>query len=155
MDKEMTGSGRISVVSEHVVLEGEITGEENLHIFGQIRGSIRISGDILVGKTGKVEADVEATNISVDGTIQGNALAREHLEIQSTGTMIGDITARSIDIKEGSSFEGRSRMLRRTAGSAGSGESAAKPAAPTVDTAAGAPENGGETMPKNETGGPE
>jgi cytoskeletal protein CcmA (bactofilin family) len=38
--------------------------------------------------------------------------ARNHLEIQATGKMIGDITAKSIDIKEGSTFEGRSRMLK-------------------------------------------
>lgn len=115
MDEKTSGSVRTSVISGQVVLEGEIRGEENLHVFGQIRGSIQITGNILVGKSGLVEAEVEAANITIEGTIRGNALAREHLEILPTGTMIGDIAARSIDIKEGSSFEGRSRMIRQAA----------------------------------------
>ena len=44
--------------------------------------------------------------------VKGNVVAREHLEILSTGKMIGDISARSIDLKEGSSFEGRSHMIK-------------------------------------------
>lgn len=152
MNEKTAGSGRTSVVSEQVVLEGEIHGEENLHVFGRIRGAIRIDGDVLIGRTGVVEADVEASNITVEGTIRGNVLAREHLEIQSSGTMIGDIAARSIDIKEGSSFEGRSRMLRQPA----SQPSVAQPptaAEPPEQSKTAAPELPEETPPKNEAGG--
>lgn len=151
MDKDTAGIGRTSVVSEHVVLEGDIGGEEHLHIFGQIRGSIRISGDILVGKTGVVEADVEADNITIEGTIRGNALAKEHLEILPTGTMIGDIAARSIDIREGSSFEGRSRMLRQSSPPQGATSAIQTP----KDSAAAAPENPGEIQPQTESGSAE
>ncbi|KPJ77697.1 MAG: hypothetical protein AMJ54_06860 [Deltaproteobacteria bacterium SG8_13] len=111
-----------SLVSRGVCIEGDIQGSENALIQGCIKGSIRLNGDIIIGSSAVVEADVEGNNIIIKGTVIGNVTAREHLEIQSTGKMNGDITARSIDFKDGSSFEGRSQMIknhRKTADTAG------------------------------------
>jgi cytoskeletal protein CcmA (bactofilin family) len=101
-----------SLVSRGVSIEGDIQGVENALIDGHIKGSIRLDGDIIIGTSAVVEADVEGNNIIIRGTVIGNVTAREHLEIQSTGKMNGDITARSIDFKDGSSFEGRSQMIK-------------------------------------------
>lgn len=111
-----------SLLCRGVSVEGEIQGAENALIEGHVKGSIRLDGDIIIGADAVVEADVEGNNIIIKGTVIGNVTAREHLEIQSTGKMQGDITARSIDFKDGSSFEGRSQMIKNhghTAQSAG------------------------------------
>jgi cytoskeletal protein CcmA (bactofilin family) len=105
-----------SLVSRGVSIEGDIQGVENAQIEGHIKGSIRLDGDIIIGTSAVVEADVEGNNIIIRGTVIGNVTAREHLEIQSTGKMNGDITARSIDFKDGSSFEGRSQMIKNHRG---------------------------------------
>jgi cytoskeletal protein CcmA (bactofilin family) len=107
-----TSGASMSLVSENIRIEGELGGEENILINGRVLGSIKLNGDIVVGQSGVVEADIEGNTIVIQGTVKGNVTARSHLEIQATGKMIGDITARSIDIKEGSTFEGRSRMLK-------------------------------------------
>lgn len=107
-----TSGASMSLVSENVRIEGELGGEENILINGRVFGSIKLNGDIVVGQSGVVEADIEGNTIVIQGTVKGNVTARSHLEIQATGKMIGDITAKSIDIKEGSTFEGRSRMLK-------------------------------------------
>jgi cytoskeletal protein CcmA (bactofilin family) len=109
-----------SLLSKNVKIEGEIQGPENLHVEGYIKGSIKLSGDIFVGNTGIVEADVEAKNIVIQGEVTGNVLAHHQLEIHPTGKLIGDCSAASIDIKEGAVFEGRSNMIKSPASSAGS-----------------------------------
>ena len=86
---------------------------------GRFKGSIKITGNIFVGQTGLVEADIEAENIIIQGKIHGNVLARRQLEIQSLGELIGDCSAQSIDIKEGAIFEGRSKMFRPSASPSG------------------------------------
>ena len=118
-----------SLLSRGVSIEGDIQGAENAQIEGHLKGSIRLDGDIIIGSGAVVEADVEANNIIIKGMVIGNVTAREHLEIQSTGKMTGDITARSIDFKDGSSFEGRSQMIKgrpkaveAAGGAVGSGE---------------------------------
>jgi cytoskeletal protein CcmA (bactofilin family) len=108
----VTSGASMSLVSENIRIEGELGGEENILINGRVVGSIKLNGDIVIGQSGLVEADIEGDTVVIQGTVKGNVTARHHLEIQATGKLIGDITARSIDIKEGSTFEGRSRMLK-------------------------------------------
>ena len=108
-------SGSTSLLSKKVNIVGDIQGNEDLHVEGRFKGSIKITGNIFVGQTGLVEADIEADNIIIQGKIHGNVLARKQLEIQSLGELIGDCSAQSIDIKEGAIFEGRSKMVRPSA----------------------------------------
>ena len=112
-------TGSTSLLSKKVKIEGEIQGNEDLHVEGHFKGSIKITGDIFIGPTGIVEADIEADNIIVQGQISGNVLARKQLQLQSSGRLLGDCSALTIDIKEGAIFEGRSKMIRSSAESAG------------------------------------
>ena len=113
MGKE-SASGTISLVSRQVVVEGEIHGDENLHVDGRVKGSIRLNGDLFVGANGVVEAEVEARNVIIQGALTGKVLAREQLEVQSTGRFNGESTAGSYEIREGAVFEGISKMLGRS-----------------------------------------
>jgi cytoskeletal protein CcmA (bactofilin family) len=101
-----------SILGRNSRIEGDINGNESVLIEGTLKGSLKVDGDIIIGASGRVEAELEGNNIFIHGTVSGNVVARQHLEIESSGKMSGDITAGSIDIKEGSSFEGRSRMIR-------------------------------------------
>ena len=120
--QNLTTADATSLVSRNARIEGDISGSENINIEGQIKGSIKLDGDVFVAASGVVEADIEAANVYIEGTVVGNVRARDNLEIQSTGKMTGDITARSIDIKEGSTFEGRSHMIKSAAESGTSTE---------------------------------
>jgi len=111
MDKG-TATGTTSLLSKEVKIEGDIQGNENLQIEGKLIGSIKLAGDIYVGPTGIVEANVEADNVVIQGQVSGNVTARKQLQIQSSGKLLGDCTAQSIDIREGALFEGRSKMIR-------------------------------------------
>lgn len=113
-------TGEASVVGRNVKVDGDIQGEENLKIEGNVKGSVKLKGNIMIGKAGVVDAQIEADSVIIQGKVTGNVLARKQLEIQPSGSLIGDCTAQSIDIKEGAIFEGRSQMLRSGAGGASS-----------------------------------
>ena len=123
-------TGTTSLLSKKVKIEGDIQGDEDLRVEGHFKGTIKVVGDIFVGQSGVVEADVEADNIVIQGQITGNVLAHKQLEIQSSGQLLGDCKAKSIDIKEGALFEGRSSMLKSTISSPGpsAGASTSTPA---------------------------
>ena len=112
-------NGSTSLLSKEVKIEGDIQGSENLQVEGKFKGSIKLAGDIFVGPTGVIEADVEADNVVIQGQLSGNVTARKQLQIQSSGRLVGDCTAQSIDIKEGALFEGRSKMIRSSVASPG------------------------------------
>ena len=104
-------SGTTSLVSRPVVVEGEISGEENLHVDGRVKGVIRLAGDLFVGASGVVEAEVDARSIVIQGALTGKVLARRQLEVQPSGRFNGEATAASYEIRQGAVFEGVSRML--------------------------------------------
>jgi cytoskeletal protein CcmA (bactofilin family) len=120
MNMDKTGDSA-SVVGRNVRVDGDIRGEENLQIEGHVKGSVILAGNIVVGKAGVVDAQLEANIVVIQGKVTGNVLARKQLEIQPSGSLIGDCTAQSIDIKEGAVFEGRSQMLRTSTGPTGTG----------------------------------
>jgi cytoskeletal protein CcmA (bactofilin family) len=113
MAKDAT-SGSTSLVSRPMVVEGEIIGDESLHVDGRVKGIIRLKGDLFVGVGGVVEAEVDARNVVVQGTISGKVLARRQLEVQPSGRFNGECTAASYEIREGAVFEGVSRMIGTT-----------------------------------------
>jgi cytoskeletal protein CcmA (bactofilin family) len=111
-DTSKTSAEPFSVISRDICIEGELEGSENLTIEGRFKGRIQSQGDIIISATGNVEAVVMARNITIQGRVNGNIEAREAVEIQQQGTLIGDCRARSIQIREGARFEGRSEILK-------------------------------------------
>ena len=108
-------AGTTSLLSKKVKIEGELQGNEDLHVEGHFKGSIKITGDLFIGPTGIVEADVEANNVIVQGQVTGNIMAHKQLQLQSSGIFLGDCAAQSIHINEGALFEGRSKMIKSSA----------------------------------------
>jgi len=103
--------GPFSVVSRDICIEGQLEGTENLIIEGRVKGRIQSQGNVTVTASGNVEAVIVARNITIQGRVNGNIEARESVEIQQQGILIGDCRARSIQIREGARFEGRSDIL--------------------------------------------
>jgi cytoskeletal protein CcmA (bactofilin family) len=98
-------------VSRSVVVEGEISGEENLHVDGRVKGVIRLAGDLFVGSGGAVEAEIDARNVVIQGSVAGKVIARRQLEVQASGRFNGECAAASYEIREGAVFEGISKMI--------------------------------------------
>jgi len=121
-------TGKTSLLSKKIKIEGDIQGDEDLRVEGQFKGTIKVVGDFFIGQSGVVEADVEADNIVIQGQVTGNVLARQQLEIQSSGQLLGDCKAKSIDIREGAVFEGRSNMIRSSVSPPGPGAGASSSA---------------------------
>ncbi len=103
-----------SLVSRQIVVEGDVSGDENLHVDGRVKGTIRLTGDLFIGTDGVVDAEVDARNVVIQGTLSGKVIARNQLEIKPSGRLMGDCSAARIEIQEGAVFEGTSRMLTGT-----------------------------------------
>ena len=101
------------LIAAKTVIKGEITGDEDVVVEGNVEGQIRITRDLRVGAQGVVKATVEAASIIVSGELVGDCLATSRVEIQSTGKLTGNIRAPKIVIAEGAMFRGNSDMSAR------------------------------------------
>jgi cytoskeletal protein CcmA (bactofilin family) len=103
-------SGRETVIGEGITIKGELSGEEDVKIEGRVEGQVKLRKNLNVGPTGVIEADVEAENINIGGSVKGNLIAQNKVEIVASGKMIGDIKAPRVVVAEGAHFKGNVDM---------------------------------------------
>lgn len=95
-----------SVVDEHTVIQGEITTQGTIRIDGRLEGQLHRADTLIVGRTGRIVGDVEAREVIVAGTVDGNILADLRIEIQPTGSVRGDVRASAMRLDEGGAVNG-------------------------------------------------
>jgi cytoskeletal protein CcmA (bactofilin family) len=99
-----------------VVLRGELSANEDLLIEGQFEGTIALEDHCLtVGADGQVKAEIRARQVVIQGTVSGNVMAREKVEIRRSGHIVGDLMAGAVAIEEGAYFKGSVDILREEA----------------------------------------
>ena len=101
------------VIGAKTTIKGEITGDEDLVIEGNVEGQIRVTRDLRVALGGVVKANLEAQSCIVSGEVVGDCSATTRVEIQATGRLTGNIRAPKIVIAEGAMFRVNSDMSGR------------------------------------------
>ncbi|MFH2104820.1 MAG: polymer-forming cytoskeletal protein [Parcubacteria group bacterium] len=99
-----------TIVGASVKVEGDLIGQNNMKIYGQVAGKVVTKGDIFIEESANIEADVEANNVTISGTVQGSVKAIERLEVQKSGKISGDIAAKILSIATGANFSGQCNM---------------------------------------------
>ncbi len=83
----------------------------NLRINGKFEGTLATRGNLTIGSSAIVFADITGDNIVIGGRIKGKVTARERLTLLSTAIVEGDIYPVRLNIAEGAILEGRCAML--------------------------------------------
>jgi len=100
-----------TVIGEGMTLEAiRMTGPESVRIDGTYKGSLQLDGSLVLGDSGVIVGDVEASYFLVAGEITGNIKCDTQLHFASTAKIIGDIEAQSLIVDEGSQVSGRYRV---------------------------------------------
>ena len=99
-----------TVLAEDIDFTGELSFNKPLMIKGKFSGTIHASGDLYVGDDALVEAKIDANVVSLKGRIKGNIYAKSRVELFSTATVEGDITAPDIVMESGCRFNGLCKM---------------------------------------------
>jgi cytoskeletal protein CcmA (bactofilin family) len=97
---------RTSILGPTIQFKGELSAEEDLVIQGTIEGSITHTQRLTIGAGGTVRANVEAQLVVVEGTIEGDVRAEKSVAVRETARMTGNITAPSVTILQGATFNG-------------------------------------------------
>jgi cytoskeletal protein CcmA (bactofilin family) len=95
----------------------DVTGEANFkammrvdgHFSGRITSS---SGTLIVGNNGTVDANIEVAVAVIQGTINGDIIATQRLELGRAARVNGNIQTPSLVIEQGAIFEGSCKMVQ-------------------------------------------
>ena len=124
-----------SVLARDLVFEGNISGDGELTIDGQVKGDVRVNR-LIVGDTGSVEGTVQAENVDVRGRVVG-AVNGQQVRLLSTAYVDGDINHEQLAIEVGAYFQGR--CLQNRGGQSAQASAPAQAPAPAPAQAPAAP----------------
>jgi len=100
------GGPRSSSLGVGIVVEGTISGKEDLFVEATVKGKINLESDLRVGPNAKIEAAVHARNVLVEGTLVGDISADARVELAPSAKVDGNIKAPKIVVAEGAMFRG-------------------------------------------------
>jgi len=99
-----------TVIAQGVRVEGEFRSSGDVVIDGELNGSLETASSLHVGESAVIKADVTAKTAVVAGTVVGNILASESLELLASSCVNGDIQTGRISIASGATINGRITM---------------------------------------------
>jgi len=93
-------------------ITGEATFKAMLRVDGRFSGRVTSSsGTLVVGSGGQVDANIEVAVAMIQGTVTGDVIASQRIELGRASKLSGNIQTPSLIIEQGALFEGTSKMI--------------------------------------------
>jgi len=111
-DKQPVPLDRIEVsVGPTANISGDLECDGIVKIDGIYQGSIKTASNVIISEKGRVDAHIEAQNVSVSGQAKGSIVAKGRLEILSSGRVWADVTVKSFLLDDGGKLHGGLKMF--------------------------------------------
>ena len=99
-------SGKATLINEGCRISGEISGNGDFVVNGEVVGDCDINGTLSLAGNGYWQGKISAANVIVAGHIEGDITARGKVEITDTARIQGTVTGEAIAVAEGAVVEG-------------------------------------------------
>lgn len=99
-----------TVIGKDTKFQGTLNGKGLIRIDGEAEGAITGTGDIVIGESGRVQAELKARNITIAGSYDGKLVADGKLELKSTARVCGTINANGLIVEDGANMCGNLSM---------------------------------------------
>ena len=95
-----------TVIGPDASFKGELSFEKGLRLQGKFEGTIHSPGRLHVAREAKMQANVDAGSIIVEGEVNGNLTASDRIELKQSARYTGDLQASKLVVDEGAVFNG-------------------------------------------------
>lgn len=100
-------------VGSGTVVTGEANFKALMRVDGHLSGRVSsATGTLIVGANGKVDANIEVAVATIHGTVNGDIIATQRLELGRAAKLNGNIQTASLVIEPGALFEGTCKMIK-------------------------------------------
>ena len=107
--KNIEESDADTLLSDDMSFEGSMKVSRPAMIKGKMTGKIESDSNVFIEKEADVKADIKANELSVKGNLSGSVQASV-IEMGSSAVFSGDITAQSLAMESGCTFNGSSKI---------------------------------------------
>ncbi len=102
-----TNDDHSTVIGPDAHLKGELEFEKGAKLLGSLEGQVITKGDFVVAEGAKLEGQVQAGTIRLDGEVHGNLQATEKIQLSASARLEGDLQTTRLEVADGAVFVGR------------------------------------------------
>lgn len=97
-----------TAIGKSVTIKGELSGNEDLVMDGNIEGTITLpENSLTIGPNARVVADIKVRNLIVFGKITGTLNASGKVDLRHSAVVDGDIYSGRLSIEENAQLKGK------------------------------------------------
>jgi cytoskeletal protein CcmA (bactofilin family) len=100
----------VNLIGNGTEITGDIVSNGDFRIDGYLKGTIKSSGKVVVGSTGKVEGEIICQNADISGEVNAHLSVYELLSLKASAVVSGDILTNKLAIEPGAVFTGACNM---------------------------------------------
>jgi len=95
-----------TILGPDATFKGELTYEKGMRLHGKLEGKVNTPGRLHIAKEAKMQADVDAGAITVEGDVHGNLSAGDRIELKQSARYEGDLRSSRLVVDEGAILVG-------------------------------------------------
>ena len=99
-----------TLVASSAEIRGDISFTGGLHVQGRVEGNITVTGEggrLVIGETGSVVGEINVPRIVINGNVEGDVHASEHLELAEKAAIQGNVYYTVIEMVAGARVNGK------------------------------------------------
>ncbi len=110
--KEAESQSRVLDVTAS--MEGSLIFQEpvSLRISGKFEGTLETRGELTIGESAQVRADITGESVTIAGRVEGKIVAKRSLKLMPPAVVKGEIWTPVLEVEPGASLDGAIHMGR-------------------------------------------
>ena len=112
MNKTVPESQAPNIIALGTNITGDIESMGDFRIEGNITGTVKAKGKIVIGESGSVDGQLFCTNADISGNMKGKLEVADSMVLRASSKFSGDVKTKKIAIETGAIFSGSCEMIR-------------------------------------------
>ncbi|MAU30581.1 MAG: hypothetical protein CMC36_01540 [Flavobacteriaceae bacterium] len=100
----MSNSNQQNMISQGTTIIGNINSSSDFRVEGNVKGELRTSGKVVVGKSGVLNGKLEAENADFEGSFSGKLKLNGTLTLRSSAYIEGEVEIAKLSVEPGATF---------------------------------------------------
>ncbi|MFQ5414406.1 MAG: polymer-forming cytoskeletal protein [Phycisphaerae bacterium] len=96
-----------TTIGADAVFKGELTFEKGVRLLGTFEGEIESKGQLVIAEGAKLNGNVKASNVQIEGHVKGNLTTNGKVQLASSARLEGDLQTARLEVAEGAVLIGR------------------------------------------------
>jgi len=112
MKKTIPETQAPNIIAHGTNVKGDIESAGDFRIEGNIIGTVKAKGKIVIGESGSVDGQLFCTSADISGKVKGKLEVLDSMILRANSKFTGDVITKKIAIETGAIFSGNCEMVR-------------------------------------------